>query len=198
MVLTTIGFIRHGETDWNIEKRAQGCIDIPLNHSGEKQAKAVAERCGNENWDIIYTSPLSRAFHTANAIAEQTGLTVIPDERLREISFGETEGTTEEERLEKWGREWKTLELGREKDEEADFRWKAALQEIVQKHPHQKVLIVSHGALLVRIYKHLLKDKTDKWYGLNNTSFSVFTLQGENWSCELFNCNRHLNGILAT
>ncbi|WNB93216.1 histidine phosphatase family protein [Bacillus sp. NEB1478] len=196
--MTTIGFIRHGETDWNIEKRAQGCIDIPLNDQGKQQAFAVAERCKNENWDIIYTSPLSRAFHTANAIAEQTGLSLIIDERLREISFGDTEGTTEAERVEKWGEEWKTLELGREKNEEADTRWKAALKEIVQNHPDQKVLIVSHGALLVRIFKHLLQDQTDKWYGLNNTSFSKFRVQNEDWFCELFNCNKHLNERLTT
>jgi probable phosphoglycerate mutase len=196
--LTTIGFIRHGETDWNIERRAQGCIDIPLNNQGKVQAKAIAERFSNGEWDAIYSSPLSRALSTAEAIGEAVGISVFTDERLREISFGETEGTTESERVERWGDEWLMLELGREKNEEADVRWKAALEEIIQKHPGQKVLIVSHGALLVRVFKGLLEDKTDKWYGLNNTSFSVFNFLDEKWKCELFNCQKHLEKTLTS
>lgn len=191
--MTTIAFIRHGETDWNIEKRAQGCKDIPLNGNGIKQANRLAERLRGQKWDVIYASPLSRAFETAEAISRVTGLHITSDERLREISFGETEGTTETERIERWGEEWMNLELGRETDEEADLRWKSALQEIVQNHKDQRVLIVTHGALLVRIYKELLQDKTDRWYGLNNTSFSIFQLTAENnWTCELFNCQKHL------
>lgn len=190
--MTTIAFIRHGETDWNIERRAQGCMDIPLNDQGQKQAKALAERFRNDNWDVIYASPLSRAFKTAEAISELSGLKVVLDERLREISFGETEGTTEAERIERWGEDWKTLDLGRETNEQADERWKAVLEEIVLNHKNQKVLIVTHGALLVRIYKYLLQDKTDKWYGLNNTSLSIFKLVDQSWSCELFNCQKHL------
>jgi 2,3-bisphosphoglycerate-dependent phosphoglycerate mutase len=190
--VTTIAFIRHGETDWNIERRAQGCMDIPLNDQGQKQAKALAERFRNDNWDVIYASPLSRAFKTAEAISELSGLKVVLDERLREISFGETEGTTEAERIERWGEDWKTLDLGRETNEQADERWKAVLEEIVLNHKNQKVLIVTHGALLVRIYKYLLQDKTDKWYGLNNTSLSIFKLDDQSWSCELFNCQKHL------
>lgn len=190
--MTTIAFIRHGETDWNIERRAQGCMDIPLNNQGQKQAKALAERFRNEKWDVIYASPLSRAFKTAETISELTGLKVVPDERLREISFGETEGTTEAERIKRWGEDWKTLDLGRETNEQADERWKAVLEEIVLNHKNQKVLIVTHGALLVRIYKYLLQDKTDKWYGLNNTSLSIFKLDDQSWSCELFNCQKHL------
>jgi 2,3-bisphosphoglycerate-dependent phosphoglycerate mutase len=190
--LTTIAFIRHGETDWNIEKRAQGCMDIPLNSQGLKQAKAIAERVCKEEWDVIYSSPLSRAYETAKALKETTSLEIIKDRRLKEISFGETEGTTESERISRWGEEWSKLELGRESNDEVDLRWRAFLQEIVHNHPDQKVLIVSHGALLVRIYKELLKDPTDKWYGLTNTSLSVFKLTDGNWSCELFNCQEHL------
>ncbi|MCM3717865.1 histidine phosphatase family protein [Fictibacillus phosphorivorans] len=190
--MTTIAFIRHGETDWNMEKRAQGSMDIPLNEEGIKQAKAIAARVRTEKWDAIYASPLSRAYKTAEAISELTGLNIVQDDRLREISFGDTEGTTEAERLERWGENWKQLDLGKERDELVDQRWQAVLQEIVQTHKDQRVLIVTHGALLVRIYKSLLEDKTDKWYGLNNTSLSIFKFQDKKWSCELFNCHKHL------
>lgn len=191
--MTTIAFIRHGETDWNTERRAQGCKDIPLNENGIHQADRLAERFIDQKWDAIYASPLKRAYKTAEALSGVTGLHVMADERLREISFGETEGTTEAERVERWGEDWMNLDLGRETNEEADLRWKAALKEITENHKNQKVLIVTHGALLVRIFKDLLQDKTDRWYGLNNTSFSVFQLTPENsWRCDLFNCQKHL------
>jgi 2,3-bisphosphoglycerate-dependent phosphoglycerate mutase len=195
--LTTIGFIRHGETDWNKEHRAQGCMDIPLNSDGLRQAKAIAERISDENWDIIYASPLSRAFDTAKAIGKAANLQIVTDERLREISFGETEGTTENERLERWGPNWREIELGQETSEEADIRWKSVLQEILQKHDGQRVLIVTHGALLVRIYKDLLQDKTDRWYGITNTSLSIFKLKETLWTCERFVCKKHLEDIPA-
>ncbi|MGD6961739.1 MULTISPECIES: histidine phosphatase family protein [unclassified Fictibacillus] len=192
-MMTTIAFIRHGETDWNIERRAQGCKDIPLNDNGKYQAERLAERFVDEKWDAIYASPLLRAYKTAEAISGITGLNVLADDRLREISFGETEGTTESERVERWGENWMELDLGRESNEDADTRWKAALSDIVQKHKGEKVLVITHGALLVRIFKELLQDDTDRWYGLNNTSFSIFNLKAENaWTCELFNCQRHL------
>ncbi|WP_337019427.1 histidine phosphatase family protein, partial [Oceanobacillus massiliensis] len=71
--MTEIGLIRHGSTAWNKERRAQGSSDIPLDEEGLMQAKLVAERLSAEKWDVMYSSDLSRARQTAEAIADKTG-----------------------------------------------------------------------------------------------------------------------------
>ena len=93
MTLTTLALVRHGQTDWNAQRRLQGSTDIPLNDVGRGQARdAVAVLSGYE-WDAIVSSPLSRAAETANLIAAGLGLGVdrrVPD--LAERSFGPAEG----------------------------------------------------------------------------------------------------------
>lgn len=100
--MTEIIFIRHGLTDWNIERRAQGQSDIPLNNKGRKQARQLATRLKNSKWHLIFSSDLLRASETASIVADSLGLVVQTDQRLREIHKGETEGTTLEERISKW------------------------------------------------------------------------------------------------
>ena len=69
--MTTIGFVRHGVTAWNKEGRAQGSSDIPLDDEGIEMAEHVAKRLAEEQWDVIYTSPLIRAKKTAEIIAAE-------------------------------------------------------------------------------------------------------------------------------
>ena len=111
--MTIIGFVRHGVTAWNKEGRAQGSSDIPLDGEGIEMAKRVAVRLSKEHWDVIYTSHLLRAKKTAEIIAEQMpGIALVEDARLREIGGGMVEGTTEAERIEKWGKEWRQQDMG--------------------------------------------------------------------------------------
>lgn len=84
--------IRHGETDWNRQKRLQGNVDIPLNENGEAIARATAlgmEKAGL-HFDRVYSSPLSRAYETARSLCPDQEIE--KDDRLREISFGDLEG----------------------------------------------------------------------------------------------------------
>jgi len=94
-----ICIIRHGETDWNKEGRLQGREDIPLNDEGIKQIEETAEYLKKDKWDIIITSPLSRAKQSAEIIAKSVGLKeIIEEENLVERDYGEASGMTVEER----------------------------------------------------------------------------------------------------
>ena len=86
--------IRHGQTDWNKEGRLQGSVDIELNENGRAMAKAAGIRLNEVFFDKIYSSPLKRAYETAELIRNNRNLEIIVDESLREISFGAMEGTT--------------------------------------------------------------------------------------------------------
>ncbi|MCL2404402.1 MAG: histidine phosphatase family protein [Defluviitaleaceae bacterium] len=89
MRITTI---RHGETDWNRERKPQGSRDIELNQTGIQQAEKLAARLANEPCDIIYTSDLLRARKTAEIINSRHNVEMITSPLLRESSFGEFEG----------------------------------------------------------------------------------------------------------
>lgn len=94
---TTIVLVRHGETDWNLERRWQGHSDRPLNETGRAQARELAEALADEPFDAVYSSDLMRAHETARIVAERMGLdvTAVPD--LRETRFGSWEGLSDEE-----------------------------------------------------------------------------------------------------
>jgi probable phosphoglycerate mutase len=105
MPAPTIYYIRHGETSWNAEGRLQGALDIPLNELGRKQAAhggevlaALFARDGRDKHDLAYVaSPLGRARTTMEFVREALGLPAgdyAIDDRLREIGYGEWEGST--------------------------------------------------------------------------------------------------------
>jgi hypothetical protein len=84
--------IRHGETDWNTVKRLQGATDIPLNENGEALARATCEGMKDIHLDLIFTSPLKRAYRTAELVRGERDIPIIKEERIREICFGDYEG----------------------------------------------------------------------------------------------------------
>jgi len=186
-----VGFIRHGSTSWNKEGRAQGASDIPLDEEGMLQASKLAERLSHEQWDCIYTSDLLRARQTAEMIGKSLGIGVISDDRLREVGGGLIEGTTEPERIEKWGANWRALDLGIEKIEVVTARGRDCIDEIVAQYPNQKILIVTHGGFIQCMLKNLLPeyDGTGK---IGNTSITTICSTDHGWTCELFNCTKHL------
>lgn len=148
--------LRHGQTDWNIAKKLQGRTDVLLNETGIIQAKDAASRLNGVAFDVIYSSPLSRALKTAQIIAERRGTPIITDDRLVEMSFGTLEGT--ENYL-------TTLAIftspekyhpidGRESFTDVRERAKAFLDDIKTK-PFNRILVVSHGAFCRSLLCHI-------------------------------------------
>lgn len=143
--MTTILLARHGETDWNLQRRVQGHSDPPLNQTGRAQALALAETLEGAALDAIYSSDLARAYDTARVVAERHGLTVTALPELRERNFGTWEGLTDTEVFERFpGAKTGSWGDGETKDELAK-RVLGALHRIAAAHPGGRVLVVTHG-----------------------------------------------------
>lgn len=84
--------VRHGETDWNRQKKVQGHTDIPLNEYGRHLAEETAEGMKDIPIDIGYTSPLKRARETAEIILKGRNIPLLDEPRIEEIGFGIYEG----------------------------------------------------------------------------------------------------------
>jgi probable phosphoglycerate mutase len=99
MTITRFCLVRHGETDWNAERRLQGHTDIDLNARGLAQAEQMAraiKRMGLA-FDVLYTSDLQRAAKTAKAIEELFDTSAITEAGLRERHLGALQGLTTDE-----------------------------------------------------------------------------------------------------
>jgi uncharacterized phosphatase len=96
-VTTTILLVRHGETDWNRERRFQGRADMPLNEAGRADARRLARELRADPVLALYSSPLRRALETARILGDELRLEVETDASLMEIDVGTWQGLTREE-----------------------------------------------------------------------------------------------------
>jgi len=152
-LMTEIYLVRHGETEWNHSKRAQGMADVALNDAGRAQAEEAARRFSHIPLAAVYSSDLQRAADTAEAIASAQGLTVTTDERFREIDQGEWEGLEVEEIRRRWPDLWGparhySKRPGGESPREVRLRSLAGLKDVVAAHPVGNVVIASHGGTI--------------------------------------------------
>lgn len=172
-----IYLVRHGLTDWNVEKKAQGLTDIPLNNVGLEQAEALREKIAGIDFDICYASPLLRARKTAE-IAVGDRCKILFDDRLMERSFGGYEGKVVNGWAETTGVDIGDLKLnsdvgGIEPVRDVLARTKAVLDDIKTKHNKDgKILIVSHG-------------QVSRGLNFNLVGYDDDTVW---WSCEFANC----------
>jgi broad specificity phosphatase PhoE len=149
--VTLIVLARHGETDWNRENRFQGHADPPLNENGRAQARDLAERLAPEPLAAVYSSPLRRAFQTAEIVAGQRGQPVRSEDGLREVDLGSWSGLTRlevEARFPDGYRRW--LEYGHgwtdgESYDELGERVVETLASIAGAHDGVAALVVTHG-----------------------------------------------------
>lgn len=157
----TIYLIRHGETDWNREKRIQGQSDIPLNDLGREQAKVLIPVLSRLKIQDVYSSDLSRAYETAQiATSEQPQLRVKKDIRFREAHLGDAEGLSfddiilnyGEDKLLRW-RSYDELDLdfkfpNGESKRQVMCRVRDALLDIAQTITETDVAIFCHGIVM--------------------------------------------------
>ncbi len=204
--MTTIIFVRHGETIWNQERRYQGQKDSSLSSLGLIQAQRVADFLSKRTIDLVYTSDLKRAFVTAEIIAKQHNLTPSVDFRLREMSFGAWEGKTRDEVMKEYPALWQsrredvltTRIPGGELPSEVVERFLSFLNEQTSQDAAKTIVVVSHGGALRLIIATLLHIPVEKSYCLHqsNTGLSelVHSKTGRrcSWECIGINSVAHL------
>lgn len=151
--MTTIYLVRHGETEWNHDKRAQGQADIELNTEGHKQAAATAAELAHHDIVAVYSSDMKRALNTARPIAEAHGLEVMSEPAFREIDQGEWTGLHVDEIKERWPDLWGparhySARPGGESPQQVRARALKGIANVVTRYPDGHVVVVSHGGTI--------------------------------------------------
>ena len=193
--------VRHGETEWNVQRRYQGQSDVPLSEIGNQQAESIAGRLAGQEIDAIYASDLKRAWQTAQVIAAQIGLDVISEPRLRELKFGILEGLTFEEAEEKypemitaWLDDFNNTPERAETIDMFNARIVSLLDDLKRKHDEQVVLLVGHGGSLSEILRVVLGLSPEKrWYiQMENASLSEVLIADDYVALNRLNDTCHL------
>jgi probable phosphoglycerate mutase len=164
MKKTEIILIRHGETEWNSQKRMQGHSNSDLSSVGQAQIQALGQWMKNVPFDLIYSSDSLRAKQTAEAITQFSGHELQFDQRLREKNLGVFEGLTSEEARERHPEVFRLFKTAGSKyvidegesTQQLQDRALEIVNEIRIKHPEERVLLVTHGGFIRVVMKHSL------------------------------------------
>lgn len=180
--MTFLALVRHGETDWNLHGRLQGSSDIDLNATGRAQAREAVHRLEHRRWDLLVSSPLSRAAETADIIGSHLGLqrtATFPD--LAERHFGAAEGFTDYDAWSQWpdGRY-----PGMEPRPELITRGVRAVDEIAAAHPDESVIAVAHGGVIRAILDAIRGVPSPR---ILNAGVSTLVHDADGWSVQTIN-----------
>ena len=196
--VTRIWLVRHGQTDWNTQRRIQGHTPTELNATGRAQAELLAdwlfETRRRSPFAAIYSSDLPRAARTAEIIADKLGLPVSCTPQLRERNLGEFEGKTWEEirtiraavgnRIVENGdlADW-TGVPGVETDQQLWQRVSKILETIWQQHPGRDILAVSHGGVMKHVIWNILglPEGAPRRFPLTNGLISIVEPRRDGW-----------------
>ncbi|KAG8462871.1 hypothetical protein KFE25_001644 [Diacronema lutheri] len=195
---TRVTLIRHGQTEWNLLGRFQGCQDSPLTARGVEQARATRACVARLRPSAVYTSDLLRARRTAELLCPD-GVPLRVDGRLRERNFGMFEGRTtaemrelhpaEFELMRNGGRDYALPGGGESKADVLD-RLVPFMHELAERHAGDDVVVVSHGATLNVLLKwalHVPIDRPCNWEQ-HNLGCSTLVRRGDGWKVRTI-CN---------
>ena len=189
--MTTIYLMRHGETEWNVEKRFQGSADSSLTPAGFKQVENAAQWLGAHTMDMIYSSPRGRALQTASVIAAAMNREVHTHAGVSEISLGKWEG-----------KEYRSVQIMDPEGYEAFFHRPSLFQgvdggeslqavqkralnavgEIAVRHRNQRILVISHAVTIRLLLLHYLSLGYDRLWevaAIRQTSLSSIEFKGD-------------------
>ena len=197
--------IRHGETDWNAERRIQGHRDLPLNATGLAQATALARSLADLRVDAIFSSDLLRARQTAQPLADALGLPLQLEPDLRERNFGCCEGKTIDEVMAGDAVVARGLSARRPDfvlpgGESLLLHWvrvEACFEGLAARHAGQTIVVVSHGGVLDLVYRRArcVPIERPRDFPLPNASVNWLSIDSECWELESWGETAHLDGI---
>ena len=205
--MTELILIRHGETDWNVQGRFQGQIDVPLNAVGQRQAAAMAERLAQERVDVFYCSDLLRTRQTAAPASARLVLAAAPDAGLREQHFGVLEGLSFDEvrarhpeLLAAWLRHDPDYALPEGESVRAfHARVVGALRALARRHAGGRLAVVTHGGVLDMIFRtaHALPLVGPRTCPIPNAGLNHLRLRGGQFEIVRWADDAHLTGLTA-
>jgi broad specificity phosphatase PhoE len=196
--MTRIILVRHGQTEWNRVERFRGRADVPLNETGLAQAEATGKRVASE-WQpmAVYSSLLSRAVKTAEAIARHFNLPVQIHDGLADIDYGQWQGLTPDEAQERWPdihHAWYDLPNtaripGGETLDELRARGMAAVNELAARHTGQTIVLVGHTVVNRIILLGVLGLGNDRFWHLRQDTCAINVFEVENGDFTLVSLN---------
>ena len=174
----TLVLIRHGQTDWNVEERFQGQIDVAMNAVGRRQAANLKSYLGGALFDRVYSSPLGRAFETAQLITGASA--IVPDQRLSEIHHGLWQGRTKKEVYHRWPDQWKRWQEQPHftpRNGEPRQRVRLRVEDFLRSMQGTNILCVSHGVIIQTFVSILLGASYDGQVP-HNASIHMLSFRG--------------------
>lgn len=204
MEVTQVLAIRHGQTDWNVQGRIQGHLDIALNEAGRAQARSLAVALDGTELAAIYASDLQRAQATAAEVARATGASLVLEPALRERAFGTFEGLTFPEIEQRWpddARRWRERDPtfapgGGESLVAFHARCVQAAQRLARAHPGQAIALVAHGGVMDALYRAALRlpPEAPRTWALRNASINRLLHGEEGFALVGWDDGAHLPG----
>jgi broad specificity phosphatase PhoE len=204
--MARIILVRHGETEWNRVERFRGRADVPLNATGLAQAEATGRRVAAE-WQpvAIYSSPLSRAVKTAEAIARHFDLAVQVHPGLIDIDYGQWQGLTPDEARQRWPEmlaAWynapHTARIpGGETLDDLRTRALATIMELTARHAGESIVVVGHTVVNRIILLGVLGLGNERFWRLrqDTCAVNVFEAEGDDFTLVSLNDTCHLRGM---
>lgn len=200
--LTRLCLVRHGETEWNAERRIQGQIDVDLNANGRRQAAAAGRWLRGAGIAAIYSSDLKRAWNTAQTIGAALELAPQAVRELRERNYGRFEGLTYAEAEDKFPEgyaafEGRNAEYAFETGESLRAmydRVTGKLQQIAAAHPGSNLVVVLHGGVLDVINRFVRGNPLElpRDFLIPNAGLNWIAFDGQGWYIETWAETAHL------
>ncbi len=196
--MTRFILVRHGQTEWNRVERFRGRADVPLNDTGLAQARATGVRIAGE-WKVaaVYSSPLSRAVRTAEAIAAHFNLQVQVRPDLADIDYGQWQGLTPDEARARWPEEveaWYSAPQdahipGGETLAALRARAMAEIRELGSLHPGDTIVLAGHTVINRIMLLGVLGLGNERFWRLRQEPCAINVFEWDGFEFDLVSLN---------